>query len=122
LNNLPDELFLIARLNLARYSDWLLAERPWSRSSNSGMGKIFLLSTSPQLVPVPTQPPIQWVPGGLPPEVKRPGVKLTVHFQLVPRSRIRRSAHPLPHVCSWRSASLVKHRDNFTTNFEKGQT
>jgi hypothetical protein len=42
------------------------------------------------------------------------GVKLTTHLQPVPRSRIRGSIHPLPHTSSWRSASLVKHRDNFT--------
>jgi hypothetical protein len=33
---------------------------------------------------------------------------------LTPRSRIRGSIHPLPHTSSWRSAWLVKHRDNFT--------
>jgi hypothetical protein len=40
-------------------------------------------------------------------------VKLTAHLQLVPRSRKRGSIHPLPHTPSWRSAYLVKHRDNF---------
>jgi hypothetical protein len=29
-----------------------------------------------------------------------PGVKLTTHLQLVPRSRIRESIHPLPHMSS----------------------
>jgi hypothetical protein len=32
----------------------------------------------------------------------------------VPKSRKCGSIHPLPHTPSWRSASLVKHRDNFT--------
>jgi hypothetical protein len=32
----------------------------------------------------------------------------------VPRSRKRGSIHPLLHTPSWRSAQLVKHRDNFT--------
>jgi hypothetical protein len=35
-------------------------------------------------------------------------------LQLVPRSRIRGSIHPLLHTYSWRSAYLVKHRDNLT--------
>jgi hypothetical protein len=60
-----------------------------------------------------TEPPIQWVPGALSPGVKRPG-RLTTHLQLVPRSRKCGSIHPLPHTPSWRSAYLVKHRDNFT--------
>jgi hypothetical protein len=42
------------------------------------------------------------------------GVKLTTHFQLLPRSRKRGSMHPLPHTPSRRSALLVNHRDNFT--------
>jgi hypothetical protein len=32
------------------------------------------------------------------------GVKLTTHFQLLPRSRKCGSIHPLPHTPSWRSA------------------
>jgi hypothetical protein len=32
------------------------------------------------------------------------GVKLTTHLQLVPRSRICGSIHPLPHTSSWRGA------------------
>jgi hypothetical protein len=39
---------------------------------------------------------------------------LTCHSQLVPRWKIHGSIHPLPHTSSWRSASLVKHRDKFT--------
>jgi hypothetical protein len=41
-------------------------------------------------------------------------VKLTTHLQLVPRARKCGSVHPLPLTPSWRSAKLVKHRDNFT--------
>jgi hypothetical protein len=59
---------------------------------------------------VSTQPPIQWVPGAL-----SPGVKLTTHLQLVPRSRKRGCIHPLPYTPSWSSACLVKYRDNFTS-------
>jgi hypothetical protein len=43
-----------------------------------------------------------------------PGVKLTTHLQLVLRLRKGGSIHPIPHTPSWRSAKLVKHRDNFT--------
>jgi hypothetical protein len=42
------------------------------------------------------------------------GVKLTNHLSLVPRSRIRESIHPLPHISSWHSAKLVNHSNNFT--------
>jgi hypothetical protein len=64
--------------------------------------------------PVSTQPPIQRVLGALSLGIKRPGVKLTTHVQLLPRSRKCGSIHPLPHKPSWRSAQLVKHRDNCT--------
>jgi hypothetical protein len=47
-----------------------------------------------------------------------PGVKAAGTWSwplhLVPRSRKCGSIHPLPHTLSWRSAYLVKHRDNFT--------
>jgi hypothetical protein len=45
------------------------------RDSNLGRGKIFLFSTTPRPALRPTQPLIQWVPGALSPEVKRPGRK-----------------------------------------------
>jgi hypothetical protein len=41
------------------------------------------------------------------------GVKLTTH-QLVQGSRKCGCVHPLPHMPSWPSAELVKHRDNST--------
>jgi hypothetical protein len=56
-------------------SDWLRAGRPRGQGSSTCSGKIFLLSTSSTSVLGPTQPPIRWVPGALPPEVKRPGRK-----------------------------------------------
>jgi hypothetical protein len=43
--------------------------------------------------------------GAFSPGVKLPGVKLTTHLQLAPKSIISGfSIHPLPHVSSWRSA------------------
>jgi hypothetical protein len=54
-----------------------------------------------------TQPPIQWVRGAF-----SPGVKLTTRLQLVQRSRKFGFIDPLPNTSSWRSAWLVKHRDN----------
>jgi hypothetical protein len=54
----------------SRYSDWLRAERPRGRSSSPGRVKNFLFSTSKPALGS-TQPPIQWVPGTLPPGVKR---------------------------------------------------
>jgi hypothetical protein len=46
-------------------------------------------------------------------EVVSPGVKrqLTTHLQLIPRSTVHGSLHPLPHTSSWNSAWLVKHRN-----------
>jgi hypothetical protein len=76
-----------------------------------------LVSTSSRLVLGPTQPPIllsnghRWL---FPQGSSGRYVKVTTHLQLVPRSRIRGSIHPLSHMPSCCSASLVKHRDNFT--------
>jgi hypothetical protein len=55
--------------------------RPFTTASRTALG--------------PTQPPIQWVPGALSLGVKRPGVKLTTHLHLVPRSRMRGAIPPL---------------------------
>jgi hypothetical protein len=45
----------------------------------------------------PTQPPVQWVPGVLSPELKRGrGVTLTTHPHLAPRSRMSRSYNSSP--------------------------
>jgi hypothetical protein len=43
------------------------------RSSSPGREKNFLFSTSSRPALGSTQPPVQWVPGALSPEVKRPG-------------------------------------------------
>jgi hypothetical protein len=54
--------------------------------SREGLG-IFLFTTASRLALGTTQPPIQWVPGALSLGVKRPGLKLTTHLHLVPRSK-----------------------------------
>jgi hypothetical protein len=56
-----------------RYSEWLRTGRPRDRSSSPGRVKNFLFSKSSRPALGSTQPPIQWVPGALSPEVKRPG-------------------------------------------------
>jgi hypothetical protein len=67
-----------------RDSDWLRAGRPRGRSSSPDRLKNFLFSMTSRPALGSTQPPIQWVPGALSSGVKRPGVKLTTHLQLVP--------------------------------------
>jgi hypothetical protein len=54
--------------------------------------------------------------GGSFPGAKTAGAWSWPHH-LVPRSRIRGSIHPPPHLSSWRSAQLVKNRDSFTFTF-----
>jgi hypothetical protein len=56
-----------------RYSDWLWAGRPTSRSSSPGRVKNFLFSKSSRTVLRSTQSPIQWVPGVTSSGAKRPG-------------------------------------------------
>jgi hypothetical protein len=60
--------------------------------------RIFPLTSAYRPALRPTQPPVQWVPGALSPEVKRGrGVMLTTHPLLVPRIRKSRSytsCHP----------------------------
>jgi hypothetical protein len=46
-----------------------------------------------------------------------PGVKLTTHLRLVPRSRIVELYICSPHTPSWRGVYLIKSRDNFTITF-----
>jgi hypothetical protein len=56
----------------SRYSDWLRVGRRKGWSSSSGGVKNFLFSTLSRPTVGSTETPIQWVPGALSPEVKRP--------------------------------------------------
>jgi hypothetical protein len=88
----------------SRYSNWLRLDDRGVGVPSPGRVKNFLFSTSSRPALGPTQPPIEWVPGVLSQGVKRGGVKLTTHLQLVPRSRKCGSIHQLLHMPSWRSA------------------
>jgi hypothetical protein len=58
----------------SRYSDWLRAGRRRGRSSSPRRVKNFLFSTSSRPGLGPTQPPLQWLPGGSLPGGKAAGV------------------------------------------------
>jgi hypothetical protein len=67
-------------------SDYGLDDRVIEVRSPAG-ARIFPLISVSRPALGPTQPPVQWVPGVLSPGVKaRPGVTLTTHPHLVPRS------------------------------------
>jgi hypothetical protein len=105
---LPLDLILGSRDS--RYSYWLRAGWPRSRSSSPSTGKIFLLSTASRSGLGPTLPPIQWVPGAISPGVKWPGRE---DDHSPPTSAVVKNTSI--YTSTWRSIPpLVKHRDNFT--------
>jgi hypothetical protein len=87
----------------------ILAFNSWQ-----GLG-IFLFTTKSRAALVSTWPPIQWIPGALSLGVKRLGVKLTTHLNLLPRSRVCGVIPPLPQYAFM--AWFLEHRDNFTFTF-----
>jgi hypothetical protein len=84
---------------LSRYSDWLRARRPRGRSSSTGRGNIFVVSTSP----ISILGPFSLLSNGYR-GVKRPVCEADHSLPTVPRSRICRFIHILPHTYSRRSA------------------
>jgi hypothetical protein len=67
-------------------SDYGLDDRAIGFDPRQGQ-KIFPLASVSRPALGPTQPPVQWIPGVLSPEVKRGrGVTLTTHPHLVPTS------------------------------------
>jgi hypothetical protein len=82
-------------LERSRYSYWLRAGRPRSRSSSPARVKSFLFSRPFRPTLRSTQPPVQWVPGDLSPGVKRTGCEGD-HSPL--------TSAEVPHMPSWCSA------------------
>jgi hypothetical protein len=62
----------------------------------------------------PTQPPIQWVMGALSLRVQGQGCEADHSHPTSAEVKKMWTYTSTPHMPSWRSASLVKHRDNFT--------
>jgi hypothetical protein len=74
--------------------------------------KILLSSTASRPVLTPTQPAIQWVPGSKAAEAWiSPLAVLTLSSAKVKKGG---AIPPFPHISSLHSASLIKHRNNFT--------
>jgi hypothetical protein len=90
--------------------DWGLRVRVPVRGKNIH----FSMSSRPVLGP--TQPSVQWVPG-----VSFLGDKVAGAWSclLASGAELKKTGciHPLPRTPSWRSAQLVKHRDNFLLLF-----
>jgi hypothetical protein len=79
------------------------------------MAKVqFLIFTASRPVLGSTQPPIQWVPGVLSPRVKQQGHEADHSPLSSAEVRNGGAIPPLTCMSSWRSAYLLRHRDNFT--------
>jgi hypothetical protein len=81
--------------------------------SRQGLG-IFLFTTASRLAMVPTQTPIQWVPGALSLGVKRPGRE--ADHSPPSSAEVKECVEDNSTLPIWRSAQLM-HRDNFTFTF-----
>jgi hypothetical protein len=87
---------------------------PRGRSSSPGRVKNFIFSKSSRPALRFTQSLIQWVPGALYSGVKRPGREVDHSPPTSAEVKKMWVYTSTPHTPSWRSAWLVKHRDNFT--------
>jgi hypothetical protein len=96
---------------LSRYSDWPRAGRPRGLSSSSARVKNFLTVQTDSGVH-PTS--YTMATGALSPEVKRPGLEADHSPPASVEVKKIWIYTPLPYTPSWRSAKLIKHRDNFT--------
>jgi hypothetical protein len=96
------------------YSEWLRAGRLRGHNSSPSRVKNFFFSKPFRPVLAPTQPPIEWVTGALSPGIKRKGREADHSPPTTADVKKNEFIYPLPHTSSWRSAQLVKHRDNFT--------
>jgi hypothetical protein len=87
----------------------LEAGRPWF---NSPQGQLcpFLSATASRFALGPTQPPIQWVPGAVIPEVKQPGLEADHSLPFSAKVKNAWNYTPIPQYVfmAW---CLVKHRD-----------
>jgi hypothetical protein len=95
------------------YSDWLRARRPRCRSSSPGRVKNFIFSTASRGTLWPTQPPSQWVPRAVSPQIKRPGREADRSpptTALVTKTWIYTSTHHVFMV----QCFISKHKYNFT--------
>jgi hypothetical protein len=96
-----------SRSSVSVVSGYGLDDRAIGVRSSAG-AKDFSSSLFVQMALRPTQPPVQWVPGGPFPGAKRGrGVTLTTHPHLVPKSRMSRSYTPLPPTLPWHVMGLL---------------
>jgi hypothetical protein len=92
----------------SRYSYWLRAGRPRSRSSCPGRVRIFTSPYRPNRLWDPPDFLSNGYRGLFPRGVKRQGREADHHLQLVPGSRKPEPIHLLPHRSSWRCAWLLR--------------
>jgi hypothetical protein len=86
---------------LSWYSDGLRAGR---LGFDSRHGKISLFSIASRPALESTQPPIQWVPGAIPTELKRLGLEADHSPPSSAEVKNGGSIPPLHHITSWHSA------------------
>jgi hypothetical protein len=97
----------------------------WSRDSSVGIatnyGQVrfppvidFLFSTVSRQALRPIPPPIYWVPRAISSELKRQEREADHSLPLNTEIKKIGAITPLPHISSWHSSYVIKHRENFT--------